>query len=261
MLLRRITEHVKAQNWTAVALDFVIVVVGVFIGIQVSNWNEQGAQIRLGKDYESRLTADLHRDLTIYQNQHGYFSNVLESVVTADRLLNAGENSRESDAKALVVAAYRASEIMNESANRATWEQVVSSGHLGLLPERVLENGLADYYRYDESAINANRFLQESPYRLLVRSIIPLPVQLEIRAGCSDVTDEINIISGFVEACQLDVDDDTLEDVAATLRSSASLKAEIRHQYSIVANIQNNAAGNILLVQRVLAALDAEVDK
>ncbi|WP_411818416.1 DUF6090 family protein [Hyphococcus sp. DH-69] len=39
MLLRRITEHVKAQNWTAVALDFVIVVVGVFIGIQVSNWN------------------------------------------------------------------------------------------------------------------------------------------------------------------------------------------------------------------------------
>ena len=26
MLLRRITEHVKAQNWFAVALDFLIVV-------------------------------------------------------------------------------------------------------------------------------------------------------------------------------------------------------------------------------------------
>ena len=44
MLLRRITEHVKAQNWTAVALDFVIVVVGVFIGIQVANWNEARAE-------------------------------------------------------------------------------------------------------------------------------------------------------------------------------------------------------------------------
>ena len=41
MLLRRITEHVKGQNWTAIALDFFIVVVGVFIGIQVSNWNER----------------------------------------------------------------------------------------------------------------------------------------------------------------------------------------------------------------------------
>lgn len=40
MLLRRVIEHVKAQNWTAVALDFVIVVVGVFLGIQVSNWND-----------------------------------------------------------------------------------------------------------------------------------------------------------------------------------------------------------------------------
>ncbi len=40
MILRRITEHVKAQNWLAVGLDFLIVVFGVFIGIQVSNWNE-----------------------------------------------------------------------------------------------------------------------------------------------------------------------------------------------------------------------------
>jgi len=40
MILRRITEHVKDQNWFAVGIDFFIVVVGVFIGIQVSNWNE-----------------------------------------------------------------------------------------------------------------------------------------------------------------------------------------------------------------------------
>lgn len=39
MFLRRITQHVSQQNWTAVAIDFVIVVVGVFIGIQVSNWS------------------------------------------------------------------------------------------------------------------------------------------------------------------------------------------------------------------------------
>ena len=40
MLLRRVMKHVKDQNWTTVALDFMIVVVGVFIGIQVSNWND-----------------------------------------------------------------------------------------------------------------------------------------------------------------------------------------------------------------------------
>ncbi|WP_412061295.1 hypothetical protein [Rubrivirga sp. IMCC45206] len=40
MILRRIAQHVKDQNWTAVGLDLAIVVVGVFLGIQVSNWND-----------------------------------------------------------------------------------------------------------------------------------------------------------------------------------------------------------------------------
>jgi len=35
MLLRRITKHVKDQNWFAVGLDSLIVVDGVFVGLQV----------------------------------------------------------------------------------------------------------------------------------------------------------------------------------------------------------------------------------
>lgn len=44
MLLRRVTRHVKDQNWFAVGLDFVIVVIGVFIGLQVANWNDARLQ-------------------------------------------------------------------------------------------------------------------------------------------------------------------------------------------------------------------------
>jgi hypothetical protein len=40
MTLRRITKHVKDQNWFAVGLDFLIVVFGVFMGFQVQQWNE-----------------------------------------------------------------------------------------------------------------------------------------------------------------------------------------------------------------------------
>lgn len=38
MILRRLTNHMKDQNWFAVGLDFSIVV-GVFIGLQVNSWN------------------------------------------------------------------------------------------------------------------------------------------------------------------------------------------------------------------------------
>jgi len=40
MLMRRAMEHLRQQHWMAVVIDLAIVVVGVFLGIQVSNWNE-----------------------------------------------------------------------------------------------------------------------------------------------------------------------------------------------------------------------------
>lgn len=65
MLLRRVIEHVKVQNWTAVGLDFVIVVFGVFIGIQVSNWNdfqrERGDERLILMELRQSLTTDANR--------------------------------------------------------------------------------------------------------------------------------------------------------------------------------------------------------
>jgi hypothetical protein len=59
MILRRITEHVRAQNWFAVGLDLVIVVVGVFIGIEVQQWADAQRQGRLERTYTERLRAEV----------------------------------------------------------------------------------------------------------------------------------------------------------------------------------------------------------
>lgn len=59
MLLRRITTHIKDQNWFAVGLDFVIVVVGVFIGIQVANWNDA----RTNAYRESEILGTIYAEL------------------------------------------------------------------------------------------------------------------------------------------------------------------------------------------------------
>jgi len=71
MLLRKLTQHVKEQNWFAVGLDLVIVVVGVFIGIQVANWND------IQKD-KAGLAASLERlDKEVSQN-----IDIIEEVLT-----------------------------------------------------------------------------------------------------------------------------------------------------------------------------------
>lgn len=59
MILRSVMKHVRDQNWLAVGLDFFIVVVGVFIGIQVSNWNEDNIQRNQESVYLRLLEADV----------------------------------------------------------------------------------------------------------------------------------------------------------------------------------------------------------
>jgi len=65
MLLRRISKHVKDQNWFAVALDFVIVVVGVFIGLQVQQWAVERNRAASEVAYLERLRHLLTRGRTI----------------------------------------------------------------------------------------------------------------------------------------------------------------------------------------------------
>ena len=68
MLLRRVTQHIKAQNWFAVLVDFVIVVVGVFVGLQVQDWNDarkerQQEQVLLSRLYtETQALLSAHQD-------------------------------------------------------------------------------------------------------------------------------------------------------------------------------------------------------
>jgi len=38
MIPRRIRENVNAQNWFAVGLDFLIVVVGILLAFQITEW-------------------------------------------------------------------------------------------------------------------------------------------------------------------------------------------------------------------------------
>ena len=64
MLLRRITEHVRTQNWFAVGIDFVIVVLGVFVGLQVSGWNEE-RQNRIAETYYlQRILGDIDQSIS-----------------------------------------------------------------------------------------------------------------------------------------------------------------------------------------------------
>lgn len=55
MILRRIAEAIRRQDWFTVCVEVLIVVFGVFIGLQVDDWNED----RKGQAEERRFIAQL----------------------------------------------------------------------------------------------------------------------------------------------------------------------------------------------------------
>jgi hypothetical protein len=147
MLLRRVTEHVKSQNWFAVFVDFVIVVVGVFIGIQVANWNEERINReeerilleRLRVDFE-RIKEDSERSLAYHKRM---YTN-MQTVVRAVRSKRLEENDIAAFDQALILGIA-----FQTSADRSgTFTELMSSGRANILRDRNLLEELVDYEDY-----------------------------------------------------------------------------------------------------------------
>lgn len=65
MIRRRLTKHVKDQNWFAVVLDFFIVVAGILIAFQITNWNTGRQDQRVYDEAFNRVVAELNRNLDL----------------------------------------------------------------------------------------------------------------------------------------------------------------------------------------------------
>jgi hypothetical protein len=91
MLLRRLMLHVKEQNWFAVGLDFLIVVVGVFIGIQVSNWNDARRDRQAESIYLDRLGREIAEISPQAEASHETVRGRLERIVEVRNFFATGE--------------------------------------------------------------------------------------------------------------------------------------------------------------------------
>ena len=63
MITRRLVRHLREQNWTAITIEFVLLVLGVFLGIQAANWNEAAADRRSAARYMDDIADDIRADI------------------------------------------------------------------------------------------------------------------------------------------------------------------------------------------------------
>ncbi|MEP6390276.1 MAG: hypothetical protein ABJ056_10175 [Halioglobus sp.] len=93
MLLRRVTKHVKEQDWFAVFLDFVIVVIGILIAFQITNYSQSLTQQDELRRAEDALQYDFRQNYFNAKERISLRDCRIEQLRNlADPLLEPGEN-------------------------------------------------------------------------------------------------------------------------------------------------------------------------
>ncbi|TDR22346.1 hypothetical protein [Marinicella litoralis] len=229
MLLRRITKHVTEQNWFAVSLDFVIVVFGVFLGIQIGDWNEE----RLTRERTVVLTERLADDFGVDVWLAYSFATYHEVVINNAKLVLDDLSGRKSlPDNALLVAAFRATQFnrLNES---STYTELVSSGGYDLLAKSELGR-IATVFYESEQAEDIQNDGKSSDYRRLYRTVIPIDVQLHAAEVCGDrnisVTRLMNGENSLSYDCQLSLPAEQLSEAVAVLRTHPDFADMLRRR-------------------------------
>lgn len=92
MLKRGVIGHIKAQNWFAVVLDFLVVVLGVLLAFQITNWNDgRKAKAQLA-EAETEIKSDLFMNYVYAKERLSLQACRVERLRDlSERLLEPGE--------------------------------------------------------------------------------------------------------------------------------------------------------------------------
>ncbi|PHS35850.1 MAG: hypothetical protein COA91_12770 [Robiginitomaculum sp.] len=260
MLLRSVTKHVKDQNWFAVALDFFIVVAGILIAFQITNWNEGRVLKKRTNALIERLEADFGRDVLSAISIHNYHKQVYADALL---VLNDITGREPMSDEAFLISAYRATQFNRFTRTTAIYEELVSTGGLELVANTKMgataslfygTTIMSDYERHGES----------SEYRNLFRSVMPINIQMVVASVCGDraltidqTMNEENLI-GY--ECALDLTPEQIEEAAQILRQHPSAATALRHRVATL-KTQNSDFGSVVQAIRPFLATRELLEK
>lgn len=250
MLLRRVIEHVRNQQWTAIGIDFVITVAGVFAGLQAANWNDARVNHERAEAYLERIHSDLETDLANYRNRLAFWGVVADYGRTGLAYAETGD-ARGATQWRLLLSYFQASQLNEYFTTSVTYDELKSAGELSLIGDVALRNAMAGYYTNA-----ANPVLTERPaYRVHIRSVIPLDVQDYIWVHCygSDAQQEQELRN-----CASPISEARAVAIVNAIRADRGLMEELRYWMSTMTVARQIGRDREQRAELLLAAVEAQ---
>ena len=170
MILRRFMQHLKEHNWFAVGLDVIVVIVGIFLGMQVTEWNDERVLKSKEREYLSGVYDEVLYSAESIVLRLEFTEQIVESGKRALKYLD-GDSSCEPDCNELIIDFFHASQYWATQLKQDKYNEVV---RLGFPSDTTAESALRDLYNYFDGWEGINGFSPE--YRETVRSYFPAGV-------------------------------------------------------------------------------------
>lgn len=180
--------------------EIVLVVIGILIALQVNNWNEERIAKKETKAYHERLKEDLRLEMAFLSDRVTYYSAVRDHGKNVVEALTTHPDSLGSD---FLISTYQATQQWILREVRDTYDELISTGNIKLIPNPKLRKRLARYYQ-ETQAYNIY-WSVTTDYREIVRKHMPYDLQKKIQETCEIWTDVDQETGGnmIIENCTL----------------------------------------------------------
>jgi len=185
MIFRRIKAQVEKENWFAVFIDFIIVVVGVFIGIQVANWNDERAEVK--KETQALIALEKEIQASI-DNTESKISAYKQAAAAGKRSLAFidEKNNCKDNCWNRIVDFMHASQWQGLYASDSNYQNMRNHG----FPQSVEIIDAVEAY-LAQNTNNADTFVILPEYRSIVRQLVDVKSQEFYWANCWSLVDGI----------------------------------------------------------------------
>ncbi len=157
MILSRFNRHLQSQNWLGVILDFLVVVIGIFVALQAADWN----QSRLDREEESYQLQFLYEELVnkenTFQVEIKERQDILEKSFVASMLLTK-DSWQPNQRKIFEQNIFSLFSFWGASFRPVSLRRLIDGGKLDLIKSKPLQNAILQFENAYLEAIEQTKY-------------------------------------------------------------------------------------------------------
>jgi len=229
----------KASKYLLYAIgEIILVVIGILIALQLNNWNIERLNKIEEQSYLKAIKTDLTKDALRLKQ---LVSNIDIQLITLEKI-KKGLTSDSTTINQNVAFTNSLLTTFSFLPEKATVEDLKSSGKLNLLANKIVKDTLLSYYNYVDTRINALNTSIVTYARDIIAPFLMTDYTLEYNYPESLITKKSKIVS-----------------LNSEQKENQFLKNAVKYRIALLSSLKANYEEIIININRFQETLDKEI--